>query len=126
MTLHRFEGGPGGVDGGDPKPGVKDDKGKLEFSLFPLDALRSITRILMWGAYERPRPDGSKGYGANNWEKVPNARRRYYDALLRHVTAWYEGETNDPDSGAHHLAHAGCCLVFLLSLDLRGRLSSEE
>jgi len=28
---------------------------------------------------------------------------------------------NDPESGEHHLAHAGCCLVFLLWFEVNGR-----
>jgi len=33
---------------------------------------------------------------------------------LRHLTAWWAGEDLDPESGLHHLAHAACCLMFLL------------
>ncbi len=102
--------------------GLKLDKGKLEWSLFPVDALREVSRVLMWGAYEVPRPDGKKGYGPGNWEYVQDARRRYYDAALRHLTTWYEGEVFDPDSGRHHLGHAICCACFLLALELRGKL----
>lgn len=106
--------------------GFKDDGGKAEHDLFPIDAYRAILRVLMYGAYERPRKDGSKGYGARNWEKVEGARRRYYNALRRHVDAWYyDGEVTDPESGFHHLAHAGCCLIFLLSLDLRSAFIDE-
>lgn len=105
-----------------PDVGQKDDTGKLQFSLVPWDALKEIIRVLVWGAYERPRPDGTKGYGPNNWEHVRDARKRYYDALIRHVTAWYNGERNDRDSGLHHLGHAGCCLLFLLALALRGKI----
>jgi hypothetical protein len=39
---------------------------------------------------------------------------------MRHVHAWRAGETKDPESGLHHLAHAGCCLLFMLWLDDRG------
>lgn len=105
--------------------GQKDDGGKLQFSLVPWDALKEIIRVLMWGAYERPRSDGSKGYGPNNWELVADARKRFFDALIRHATDWYMGERNDRDSGLHHLGHAGCCLLFLLALALRGKFGNE-
>jgi hypothetical protein len=32
--------------------------------------------------------------------------------------AWKSGETLDPESGKHHLAHAMCCAMFLLERDL--------
>lgn len=76
----------------------------------------------MFGAYGKPRSDGSKGYGENNWELVAGARRRYYDAVFRHLTEWYEGRGADPESGLHPLAHALCDVAFLLALDLRGKL----
>ena len=34
--------------------------------------------------------------------------------------SWRDGEKNDLESGLHHLAHAGCCLLFMLWLDDRG------
>lgn len=106
--------------------GAKEDGGKLQWRLFPFDALKEVGRVLMWGAYERPRADGTKGYGANNWEHVPNARDRYFDALLRHAVGWYCGEERDAESGIHTLAHAGCCLLFLLALDLRARRATDS
>lgn len=60
---------------------------------------------------------GAAKYAENNWQHVPNGRQRYYDALMRHIESWWRGEKNDPESGLSHLAHAGCCLVFLMWLD---------
>jgi len=92
----------------DETKGLKYDDGKLRWSLLPLGPIREIIRVLEFGA---------KKYGENNWQKLDNGRTRYYEALLRHITAWFEGEVNDPESGLHHLAHAGCCLLFLLWSD---------
>jgi hypothetical protein len=61
---------------------------------------------------------GAKKYGAENWREVPDARRRYYDAADRHLRAWWEGEALDPDTGESHLAHAACCLLFLLGFEV--------
>jgi len=33
---------------------------------------------------------------------------------MRHIVAWWLGERDDPESGFHHLAHAMCCLIFLV------------
>ena len=60
---------------------------------------------------------GAAKYGADNWQHVPNARQRYFDAAMRHLLAWWDGERLDAESGLPHLAHAGCCILFLLWAD---------
>jgi hypothetical protein len=65
--------------------------------------------------------------GAHNWALVPNARERYFNAAMRHLNAYfYKGETRDAESGLHTLAHAACCVVFLLALDLRGAFKKKR
>lgn len=87
--------------------GRKDDKGKRRFSLLPAMAVRTVVDVLMFGAAK---------YGDENWRKVKDPHTRYYDALMRHVDAWRDGETLDTDSGLPHLAHAVCCLLFMIEL----------
>lgn len=88
--------------------GRKDDKGKVRWSLLPTGTVRAIVEVLEVGA---------KKYDVDNWKKVPDARTRYYDAMMRHIEAWWGGQALDPEDNLHHLAHAGCCLLFLLWLD---------
>lgn len=87
---------------------TKHDAGKWRFSLIPLCAIRSVIEVLEFGA---------KKYAPDNWKTVPDARIRYFDATIRHVTAWWDGEKNGTESGLPHLAHAVCCLLFLLWMD---------
>ena len=89
--------------------GVKYDNGKPQWSLLPFRALTQVVEVLTYGA---------KKYAPDNWKKVPDARRRYIDAGFRHLTAYTTGETNDPETGKHHLAHAICCLLYLVAFDL--------
>jgi hypothetical protein len=90
------------------KKGRKFDGGKLEYGLLPPLALEETVKVLTFGAQK---------YERDNWQKVPDANRRYFDALQRHVWAWKQGEQIDPESGIHHLAHAMCCLMFLYEHD---------
>ena len=88
--------------------GRKFDGGKLQYGLLPPLALRETVKVLTFGA-EKYEPD--------NWRKVPDGHRRYFDAAQRHLWAYKEGEKIDPESGVNHLAHAICCLFFMLDLD---------
>ena len=90
--------------------GRKFDGGKLEYGLLPPLALEETVKVLTFGAQK---------YERDNWQKVPDSKRRYFDALQRHVWAWKQGEINDNESGIHHLAHAMCCLMFLYEHDVK-------
>jgi hypothetical protein len=77
---------------------------KPRLDLVPYAAVESIAEVLTFGA---------KKYSDNNWCR--GARwGRYYAALLRHLFAWWRGEEKDSETGLSHLAHAGCCLFFLM------------
>ena len=89
--------------------GRKFDANKLEYGLLPPLALEETVKVLTFGAQK---------YERDNWKKVPDSKRRYFDALERHAWAWKKGEINDPESGIHHLAHAMCCLMFLYEHDI--------
>lgn len=89
--------------------GVKYDNGKPQWSLLPFKALTQVVEVLTYGA---------KKYAPDNWKKVPDARRRYIDAGFRHFTTYASGETHDPETGKHHLAHAICCMLYLVAFDL--------
>lgn len=91
-----------------PAAGIKHDADKPRWSLLPAGTVRQIVQVLEFGAQK---------YAPENWQHVPGARTRYYDALQRHVEAWWRGERSDPETGLPHLAHAGCCVLFLLWID---------
>lgn len=89
---------------------LKYDTNKNPLELLPVEALEAVGEILRHGAYK---------YEPRNWEKGMKWSR-LYGAALRHLFAWWRGEKNDPDSGLSHLAHAACCLMFLLTYEIRG------
>lgn len=61
---------------------------------------------------------GALKYERGNYKLVDDAPDRYYAALRRHLVAWRKGSAFDLETGLHHLAHAACCLAFLLGMDL--------
>lgn len=98
----------------DEKSGLvarKFDSGKLRYDLVPLDALEEITRVLTHGANK---------YGDWNWLQGGGLQwTRLVGATYRHFMDWVMGETNDKETGLNNLAHAVCCILFLLTYQLR-------
>ena len=74
-----------------------------------MKALTEQAKVLTFGATK---------YTPEGWREVPDAPNRYLDAAFRHLVAYSQGERYDDESGLPHLAHAQCCLSFLLELDL--------
>ena len=93
--------------------GKKFDQGKTEWDLLPLGPVEEVVKVLM---------HGREKYGRDNWQLVDNPIRRYYSAAQRHLAAFRRArfDTKNPfdavdsESKLHHLAHAACCLLFLL------------
>jgi len=97
--------------------GTKHDSGKLRWDLLPWDAAEEVVKILTFGA---------KKYDDRNWEKGISYSR-LFAALQRHLTAWFQYRIErDTESGLHHLAHAACCLMFLLALSIRQRNDLDD
>jgi len=85
--------------------GIKYDQEKLRYDLLPIEPLEEVVKVLMLG---------SKKYADNNWMKVEPYEKRYYSAALRHILSWRKGEIVDKETNLHHIAHAICCLMFIL------------
>lgn len=70
--------------------------------------------------------DGALKYGRGNYRAIGVRASIYYDACLRHLTAWFEGQDQDPDSGLPHLAHALACLAILVDAQVCGKLNDDR
>lgn len=88
-----------------PNFGMKFDSDKTDWSLMPFAELEDVVKVLMVGA---------KKYQRDNWKFVDDAERRYFNACFRHIISHRSGELLDKETGLPHLAHAICCLLFLL------------
>lgn len=57
--------------------------------------------------------DGESKYGKFNWRDSNVTASVFYNAMMRHLLDWNQGEDFATDSGIHHLAHlmAGCAII---------------
>ncbi len=99
----------------DPTTFTKHDDEKPRMTLLPPIALFEVAKVLTKGA---------RKYSPGNWINSP-VWSRYLDAAQRHLSSFIDGENNDPEWGLSHLAHAICCLMFVLVFQLLG-LSKDD
>lgn len=98
--------------------GRKFDSEKPKMHLLPPNATLEVAKVLTFGAQK---------YDEENWRKLENAQKRYTSGALRHIFAHMDGELQDPETNYSHLAHAICCLMFKLELELEnGKNDSKE
>jgi hypothetical protein len=93
-----------------PTEGIKHDQDKNRLELIHPFFTEAVGQIMTMGAVK---------YGDWNWYKGMNWSR-VYGALQRHMTAWFAGESVDPESGKSHLWHAACCIMFLTVYEEEG------
>lgn len=86
------------------KRALKYDKGKVPLELLPTQALEEMAKVLAYGKIKYAEWNWSKGF---KWGRL-------IGAAMRHLFAWQRGEDRDPETNLSHLAHLGCCVLFLL------------
>ena len=86
-------------------------------NLLPPKAIVEISKVLTFGAAK---------YDAENWRKLDDLQNRYTAGALRHIFAHMDGEQLDPETNLSHLAHALCCLLFKLEIELENAKIEEE
>ena len=86
---------------------LKFDQDKLPLHLLSTEAMNQTAAVLKFGAIK---------YAEHNWRKGFTWSRPL-SAAMRHLTAFNNGEDTDPESGLSHLAHAACCIMFLLEFE---------
>lgn len=78
---------------------------KAPLRLVPWVSIVALARVMKLGADK---------YGEVNWrEKKPRATV-YFEAALRHLLAYADGQDTDPESGESHLAHVMANMAILL------------
>lgn len=70
--------------------------------------------------------EGALKYGRHNYRSIGVRSSVYYDAAIRHLASWWEGEDIDPDSGLSHIAKAIASLVVLRDSMMQGNLNDDR
>jgi len=91
----------------DPLTGGEKGTKAEAFGLIPMHPLREVARVYGYGATKYSEQNWRKGY---KWTLSVSA-------LFRHITSFLIGESVDPESGIHHLAHATFHLLLLMEFE---------
>lgn len=117
-----FEAGgsrPVAVKDSNPKDNVGSRKPGI--SAIPCKPLQEAGLALSYGGMK---------YGRSNWRSIGVRASVYYDAAMRHLMAWWEGEDIDPvekgGSGLPHLAHAIAGLMVYRDAELAGMVTDDR
>src|SRR3990172_3998267 len=100
----------------DPSTGGEKGLKPERFSLLPFSSLDEILHAYHFGASKYADHNWRKGY---KWSLS-------FDAAMRHLTAWWEREEADPESGLSHLAHAGWHILCLLWFQANGKGTDDR
>lgn len=101
----------------EPNPKDATGSGKVGLSVLPLPALLEAAV----GATE-----GARKYGRHNWREEGARASTFFDAAIRHLFAWWEGEDLDPASGVNHVSKAVADLLILRDSIMRGQAVDDR
>ncbi len=94
---------------------LKDGKAPLEYLI---DSVMDGDAHVMKG--------GADKYGIRNWIIDHIKASTYIGAIRRHLKAWSEGESIDPDSGWSHLYHIRASCAIVLDAERHGTLIDDR
>lgn len=88
--------------------GIRENEGKLKWSLVDFKALEPMVKVLEYGMDK---------YSAHNWKKgLPVTE--ISESLIRHLISFLSGEDIDGESGLPHVGHIACNAMFLSHMAL--------
>lgn len=90
---------------------------KVPFSTVPWPVIAEVGLGMMEGACK---------YGRHNYRAIGVRASVYFDATIRHLASWWEGEDTDPDSGLSHVTKAIASLVVLRDAMLQSKCTDDR
>jgi len=101
----------------DTNPKTAYGEAKPKLSSTPFSALWDMGAVFELGAAK---------YGRFNWRAHEVSATVYFDAAMRHLSAWMDGEATDPESAQSHLAHVMACMAILIDAEKTGKLNDNR
>lgn len=98
-----------------PKDAIGSTKPPL--STVPMPVLFEVGAAMLEGACK---------YARHNYRVAGVRSSVYFDAAMRHLAAWWEGEENDPDSGISHITKVIAGLVVLRDAQMSGMVKFDD
>lgn len=90
---------------------------KAPMSFIPAPVLMELGVAMMEGGIK---------YGPHNFRETSIEASDYYNASIRHLMQWWEGEDIDPDSGISHVTKAIASLVVLRDAMMYGSYNDDR
>jgi len=90
---------------------------KVPFSVIPWGVIAELGLAML---------EGARKYGRHNYRSAGVRASVYMDACSRHMSAWWEGEDLDPDSGLSHVTKAIATLTVLRDSMIRGNWKDDR
>jgi hypothetical protein len=100
----------------DPNTGGEKEQKLAQLGAVDPLSVMAVAEVAGFGTQKYARYNFARGY---KWSLS-------YDALQRHLHAWWGGEDKDPESKLSHLAHAAWHCLALLTFVLRGRGTDDR
>lgn len=105
------------MDTKDTNPKDAVGTNKVPFSTIPAPVIAEVGLAML---------EGARKYGRHNYRVAGVRASVYYDASLRHLTAWWEGEDTDAASGISHVTKAIAGLVVLRDTMINGKWTDDR
>jgi hypothetical protein len=83
--------------------GIRDNAGKVQWSLVHFKSLEPMVRVLEYGA---------KKYAVDQWKKGLS-KKEMKESLMRHVADYIDGVELDAETNCHQLGHILVNAMFL-------------
>lgn len=103
----------------------KEKAAKGDFNKCPMEYL--VTTVLKGDALVHKH--GADKYGKMNWRQSRIKASVYVGAMMRHLTAWIEGNDIDDEeggSGLDHLYHLRACCAVVLDAQMHGTFVDDR
>lgn len=90
---------------------------RLRFSVIPMNVVAEVGLGMT---------EGTGKYGRHNYRAAGARASVQYDAAMRHLNAWWEGEDIDAKSGLSHITKTITALVVLRDCQMRGIVTDDR